>query len=139
VLAERLPVIRSDDHEGVFKQAPVRENCEQVAEPVVEVGDAGFVGRQQFGLLGCAVGRICPVAIDPVEGLGIGEPGAPRCRREVGHVRVVIVQEREEGLVRPALHPAQELVVDHVRSLAAEQLVHAQAAAEGLDDGARQP
>ncbi len=82
MLAEHLPVIAGDDDQRRVVQAQLLQTLDHAPDAVVGVGDLARVGIA-------------------------GEPRRKGLRRRVVGVRVVVVQEQEEPLVRVLLQPLQ--------------------------------
>ena len=119
MIAERFPMVRGDDHHGVVEEPPSSQVLEQPAELFIEEGDAIVVAVAGHLEVPFHRRRLVHPHVIEQEVVLSGGPGpdpeaALGSRR--GYVRVVgvvVVQEGEEGTIRPtSAQPVEEGGVD---------------------------
>ncbi len=112
MLAELLPMIGGQEHDGVIEQMATIQLVDELTDLVVEVGECAIV------LLHLPVDhrlgkRTEWPAQKSMERAAVVRAGStiatvPRRRRKIGAVRVIVIEKREEWPIPALVYPTQE-------------------------------
>ena len=121
VFPEALPMVAGDDHPGSLENRPPFELIEELAQSLVEIGEAIVVCVASEADL--PLGRLVFLDLNPIAKDGPSsltrsdgaEPMNSHRRKVIRIMSVIEIQEREERPIRLMApgKPGQELLIDH--------------------------